>query len=109
MRISDKSEPRSGFAGLFDFAFRPLFLLVALHGVLSVPAWIAWWTGNLAIPWQGNPMLVHGHEMAGAFAGAAIAGFLLTAVATWTGRPAVSGWRLALLCAVWVGGRLTLN
>jgi uncharacterized protein involved in response to NO len=41
------------------------------------------------------------------FAGGAVAGFLLTAVATWTNRPPVSGPVLAALCAVWGVARLS--
>jgi len=39
---------------------------------------------------------------------AAVAGFLLTAVATWTGRPPLSGWRLGMLVVAWLVGRLAM-
>jgi uncharacterized protein involved in response to NO len=42
------------------------------------------------------------------FAMAAIAGFLLTAVATWTGRPPLSGGPLALLVLAWLAGRVAM-
>src|SRR5690606_6622339 len=48
----------------------------------------------------------HGHEMIFGFAGAAIAGFLLTAVATWTGRPPVAGTPLLILCVTWLVARM---
>jgi len=51
--------------------------------------------GPMTLP--ANTMLWHGHEMLVGFAMATIAGFILTAVATWTGRPPVNGPRLALL------------
>jgi uncharacterized protein involved in response to NO len=41
-----------------------------------------------------------------AFAGAVIAGFLLTAVGNWTGRRTLDGWPLALLVLVWLAGRV---
>ena len=40
------------------------------------------------------------------FAMAAIAGFLLTAIPNWTGRPPVAGTGLALLAGLWVLGRV---
>jgi len=39
------------------------------------------------------------------FVGAAIGGFLLTAVSNWTGRPPVSGVRLVALVAAWLAAR----
>jgi uncharacterized protein involved in response to NO len=42
------------------------------------------------------------------FAGAAIAGFLLTAVATWTGRPPVAGRLLGALVVAWLAGRAAM-
>jgi uncharacterized protein involved in response to NO len=40
------------------------------------------------------------------FAGAVIAGFLLTAVSNWTGRKTLDGGLLALLCLVWLAARV---
>jgi len=40
------------------------------------------------------------------FVMAAIAGFLLTAIPNWTGRPAISGAPLALLASLWLIGRV---
>jgi uncharacterized protein involved in response to NO len=42
------------------------------------------------------------------FIGAAIAGFLLTAIPNWTGRLPIAGTPLALLFAVWAGARAAL-
>lgn len=102
-------EPGGALRLVFGYAFRPFFLLVAVHALLVVPLWTAWWTGTAAFALAGNPIYVHAHEMLSGFAGAAIAGFLLTAVATWTRRPPVSGILLALLCALWLGARLSLQ
>jgi uncharacterized protein involved in response to NO len=51
----------------------------------------------------------HGHEMLLGFAAAAIAGFLLTAVPTWTGTKAVSGAPLVGLVLVWLVGRAMMS
>jgi uncharacterized protein involved in response to NO len=86
--------------------FRPFFLAAAVHAVFSVPLWIAALSGT---PWlvpRGNPLEWHAHEMVFGFTGAVIAGFLLTAVANWTGRATLEGGALAALLAVWLGGRI---
>lgn len=93
---------------LFSFAFRSLFLLLVLQAIIHIPVWFALWSGVLTIPVVTNPVYWHGHEMIVGFAGAAIAGFLLTAVATWTGRPQVRGWPLVVLCLSWLLARLGL-
>ncbi len=90
----------------FSYAFRSLFLLAVIQALVGISFWYLWYSGNISIQWQVNPVYWHGHGMIMGFAGAAIAGFLLTAVATWTGRPAVRGWPLALLCGFWLVARL---
>lgn len=102
-----KTESR--FDLLFSYAFRPFFLLLVVQAIAMVLFWSLTWSGVVPFAWQRNPVYWHGHEMLNGFAGAAIAGFLLTAVANWTNRPAISGWPLMLLCAVWLGGRLALD
>lgn len=90
---------------LFAYGFRPFFLLAGLYGALALPVWLGLdaagvdWTGDWAAVWW------HGHEMIFGFAGAVLAGFLLTASAAWTGRPAIAGWRLGLLVGLWLAGR----
>ncbi len=91
---------------IFSYAFRPFFLLVGAHAVVMVSAWALFLGGALPWPGSGMPFIHHGHEMIFGFAGAAIAGFLLTAVATWTGRPPVRGRTLMLLSAAWLMARL---
>ncbi len=94
---------------LFSYAFRPLFLLLVVQAIAMVLFWSLTWSGAVPFTWQRNPIYWHGHEMLNGFAGAAIGGFLLTAVANWTNRPAISGWPLMLLCAMWIGGRLAVG
>ncbi len=91
---------------LLSYAFRPFFLANAGFAMLVIPAWAAAWLG--VAPFAGSRLdpLWHAHEMLFGFVPAAIAGFALTAVATWTGRPPLSGRRLAWLPAIWLAGRL---
>lgn len=99
------------FSALFDIpfwgrGFRPFFLLGAIYTVLSILAWVLFLHGIIDVPmlWR-DPVLWHAHEMIYGFTVAIIAGFLLTAVANWTGSAPVRRSNLALLCLVWVAGR----
>jgi uncharacterized protein involved in response to NO len=93
---------------LLGYAFRPFFLLGAAWAIVAVLTWVALLHGWLRPAPAGDPALWHAHEMAIGFGGAAVAGFLLTAVATWTGRPPVAGPALALLVATWCAGRAAM-
>jgi uncharacterized protein involved in response to NO len=70
---------------------------------------IPWWAGSVTLgvplPTAWSPSLWHAHEMLFGFIGAALAGFLLTAVPSWTGQRGFAGWPLALLAGVWLAGR----
>lgn len=91
----------------FSYAFRPLFLLMTIYAVVVVPYWTAAWLGYLPMPTLlGTPSWWHAHEMIHGFAGAAVGGFALTAVATWTRRPPVAGPALLMLSGLWVVARL---
>jgi uncharacterized protein involved in response to NO len=94
-------RPASGFA-LFALGFRPLYLLAGLYAALSVPLWAAQFAGWLP---GANP-LWHAHEMLFGYAFAVIAGFLLTAVRVWSGKPTPTGWPLALIAGLWVLARV---
>ncbi|WP_353859038.1 NnrS family protein [Azospirillum formosense] len=93
---------------IFAYGFRPFFLLSGLAAPVLLAAWIAvlatgsWPDGAVpAASW-------HAHEMLFAFVVAAVAGFLLTAVPSWTGTKALSGRPLAGLTALWLAGRVAL-
>lgn len=51
------------------------------------------------------PVWWHAHEMLFGFAGALIGGFLLTAVANWTGRTVIGSRELWALFVTWLGAR----
>ena len=88
--------------------FRPFFLAAALWSALTVGLWLLVVAGQIESPGAFDPFTWHGHEMIFGFAVAAIAGFLSTAVPNWTGRLPIKGWRLALLCGLWLAGRLAV-
>ena len=90
---------------LWQLGFRPFYLLASVFSALSVFFWAAQFSGALASAYLPSS-LWHGHEMLFGYATAIIAGFLLTAVRTWTGQPTPSGAPLMALAALWLAGRL---
>lgn len=97
-----------------SYGFRPFFLFAGAYGVVAVAAWLAvlhrLHTGAAIVFPQGTfpPHLWHGHEMLFGYAGAAIAGFFLTAVPSWTGREPVRGFPLGALALAWLAGRVAM-
>lgn len=91
---------------LWRLGFRPFFLGGALFAALAVPLWLA---ALFGLPgWQplGGWLGWHRHEMLFGFALAIVAGFLLTAVQNWTGRPGLNGSPLRVLAGLWLAARL---
>lgn len=88
--------------------FRPLFFFAAAFASVGMLVWGAFL--HLGFLPQGSlpPVLWHGQAMLFGFAGALIAGFLLTAVANWTGRPPAGNRALGTLCAAWLGAQIAL-
>ncbi|AZE49319.1 NnrS protein [Pseudomonas chlororaphis] len=92
---------------LLRLAFRPFFLAGCVLALLVVPLWLTALQGTLG-DWQpaGGWLGWHRHELLFGFGLAIIAGFLLTAVQTWTGQPGLSGKPLAALALLWLAARL---
>lgn len=86
--------------------FRPLFLCAALAASLGIFTWALFlhlgWLPASSLP----PLAWHGHELLFGFAGALVAGFLLTAVAEWTKLATFTPASLVLLVAVWLAARV---
>ena len=93
---------------LFAYGFRPGFLLAGIAAVLLVPLWAMSFVSGTPLGSSWPPTLWHGHEMLFGFLGSAIAGFLLTAVPSWTGQKGVSGRPLVVLAGVWLAARLLI-
>lgn len=93
----------------FAYGFRPFFLVAGLFAAASVTTWL-WLYGTGAVPdARMPPQFWHGHEMIFGFIAAAVAGFLLTAVPSWTGSRGFSGLPLIVLTATWLAGRIAFS
>ncbi|MBN3862646.1 NnrS family protein [Pseudomonas frederiksbergensis] len=106
MQVLDRRKAMA-ITPLFRLAFRPFFLAGSLLAVLAIPLWLAAFSGSIS-NWQpaGGWLGWHRHELLFGFGLAIIAGFLLTAVQTWTGRPGLSGKPLAALALLWLLARV---
>ena len=102
-RLRDYEGP-----AILSYGFRPFFLFGSLYAGLAVMAWLPMFSGDLTLPTAFAPRDWHVHEMLYGFAGAVVAGFLLTAVPNWTGRLPLQGGPLLLLLAAWSAGRLAV-
>lgn len=90
---------------LAAYGFRPFFLLTALYAAGLAPIWATGLAHGLFTE-SGDAAAWHGHEMLFGVTGAAMAGFLLTAVPSWTATPPLIGRRLLALVGIWLLGRL---
>jgi len=101
------SQSTTRFA-LFAYGFRPHFLLAGLAALLLIPAWAVDFVFGIPLSTDWPPTLWHAHEMLFGFIASAVAGFLLTAVPSWTGQKGFAGRPLMLLTALWVAARLMI-
>tara|TARA_R110002095_G_scaffold57395_3_gene49294 strand:- start:1738 stop:2988 length:1251 start_codon:yes stop_codon:yes gene_type:complete len=101
-----QKKPQNPYQVIFSNGFRPLFLCAGAFALVALGWWAGYLKGWLSAPTSHlNPVYWHGHEMLFGLVGAAIGGFLLAAVANWTGRSPVQGTPLTLLVGSWLLGR----
>ena len=94
---------------LFDYGFRPFFLLCGCYALILVPLWLFRFA-HASVAFGELPALYwHAHEMIYGFVMAAIAGFLLTAVPSWTAQRGSAGWALILAVSLWIAGRVAMS
>lgn len=112
-RVSGRARPVITGAFL-EYGFRPFFLGAGVQAVLAIVAWLAWLVvqaGPADAVGAGTriaPQVWHAHEMIFGYGLAVVAGFLLTAVPSWTGRRPVSGGMLAVLFGLWLAARAAM-
>ncbi|MDM8349998.1 NnrS family protein [Pseudomonas sp. sp1636] len=106
MQVLDRRKALA-ISPLWRLGFRPFFLGGCLFALLAIPLWLAAYSGWMG-EWQpaGGWLAWHRHELLFGFALAIIAGFLLSAVQTWTGQPGLQGRPLTALALLWLAARL---
>jgi uncharacterized protein involved in response to NO len=93
---------------ILSYGFRPFFLAAAIYAGIGIGIWLPLFSSEIVIPTAFSPVDWHIHEMLYGFLPGVIAGFLLTAIPNWTGRPPLRGASLAVLVAVWMAGRVAV-
>lgn len=85
---------------LWQAAHRPLFFCAGLWALLAPAVWL--WPGGLGT----DPVLWHLHELLFGMGGAAVGGYMLTALPSWTDAGPVPPPRVRALTLLWVVARL---
>ena len=92
---------------ILHLGFRIFFAGAAVFAIVSMSLWLAILQGFA--PFNNTAVHIfywHAHEMVFGYALAVIAGFLLTAVKTWTNQPMPYGWHLGGIFLAWALARL---
>ena len=108
--MSGTAEQMPAWRGpaILAFGFRPFFFGAAVWATLSMTLWIPMLSGAAILPTAFDPVSWHAHAFLFGYLTAVMAGFLLTAVPSWTGRLPIIGWPLGGLFALWVAGRIAV-
>ena len=88
--------------------FRPFFFGAGLWAVIAIGLWLCVLAGAFDLPTRFDSVAWHRHEMLFGFIGAAVAGFLLTAIPNWTGRLPIAGGPLLCLFGLWAAARVAV-
>ena len=92
---------------ILNLSFRIFFSAAVVFAIVVMTLWSFVFTNHTNIDTQTlNPLYWHGHEMIYGYALAVVAGFLLTAVKTWTGVMMPYGYKLLGIFACWLLARL---
>jgi uncharacterized protein involved in response to NO len=100
------SESKLNCPVVLQTGFRIFFLGATVYAVLSMLIWLILFSLGYPVAVAMPQVIWHGHEMVFGFTMAVVAGFLLTAVINWTGRPTLSGWPLLALFLLWLAARI---
>jgi uncharacterized protein involved in response to NO len=88
--------------------FRPFFFGAAAWAIIAIGLWLWVLGGGVSLPTRFDSVAWHRHEMLFGFVGAAVSGFLLTAIPNWTGRLPIAGKPLLSLFGLWAAARLAV-
>ena len=90
---------------ILNLGFRIFFVGSAFFAIISMILWLVVLQGFAPFKGIVTPFYWHGHEMVFGYALAVIAGFLLTAVKTWTNQPMPYGYHLGAIFGAWAVSR----
>ncbi|WP_432785489.1 hypothetical protein AAEX37_02310 [Oligella sp. MSHR50489EDL] len=92
---------------ILNMGFRIFFVSATIFAIITMLLWMLVFMGKLSLGGTlFQPFYWHAHEMLYGYTLAVIAGFLLTAVQTWTGVTMPYGYHLLGIFAGWAGARL---
>lgn len=91
---------------IFTAAWRLFFPAAGLFAGLAIPVWLLIYADRIEV--MPDPLNWHMHEMLFGYLPAALAGFLLTALPNWTGRPGMKGLALAAFFSLWLCARIAM-
>ncbi len=87
---------------------RPLFLAAFLWAILCIAIWPMGGAISFHPDLPGGAIHWHAHEMIFGFGGAAVGGYLLTALPSWSGRDPIAGTPLMALTCLWLAARFAV-
>lgn len=98
--------PRYEGPVILSLGFRPFFIAGGAWAVIAVILWVALLTGAIGPTVPLSPVAWHFNELLFGVIGAALTGFLFTAIPNWTGRLPLRGRPLLALFVLWCVGRI---
>jgi len=106
MSRCDTAQHADHFSPLLSEGLKLFFPVAALHAMLLPLLWVTLFGFDLPFARQVPPGQWHAHEMIFGTYGAALAGFLTSAIPEWTDTAPRRGRALLLLLGLWLPGRL---
>lgn len=92
---------------ILRLGFRSFFLGAGIFSILAMAIWMANYVFAIPLTFTYmSPTLWHAHEMIFGYLVAVVAGFLLTAIKSWTGLEVLRGFALGLLFLLWLVARI---
>ncbi|WP_413284746.1 NnrS family protein [Vibrio sp. MA40-2] len=100
LNITDNSKEQK-ITPLLRLGFRPFFLFGSIYAIFSIIIWVSAFQHGQPEALNVPALWWHVHEMLFGFAMAIVAGFVLTAVQTWTGVNGTKSTRLGIVVTLW--------
>lgn len=106
MNIQNTAKRPTSPHPLLNLGFRIFFVGAGIFAVIGMSLWFAILQGFAPFKGTLSPFYWHAHEMIFGYALAVVAGFLLTAVKTWTNQMMPYGYHLGAIFGAWAISRL---